>query len=119
MVKLILKKSNRKSIVYQFNEALKNIKKNNGVLNQEGIRFVLEEYKLLKYKVKVLRNLTIFAMVLPLMVIALVLLTGTYNVFVSTIMISGALISLYLMVDMLLLLKNEFKETEQIISELR
>lgn len=119
MVKLILKKSNRKSIVYQFNEALKNIKKNNGVLNQEGIRFVLEEYKLLKYKVKVLRNLTIFAMVLPLMVIALVLLSGAYNIFLSVLMISVSIVFLYLMVDMLLLLRNELKESEQIISELK
>lgn len=119
MVKLMLEKANRKSIIYQFNEALKNIKKNNGVLNQEGIHFILNEYKVLKNKVKLMRNLIIVSMGLPLTVIALVLLSGAYNIFLSVLMISVSIVFLYLMVDMLLLLRNELKESEQIISELK
>lgn len=119
MIEFILNKTNRRSFVYRFNDAIKNVKENNSVLNQEAINFIYDEYSSLKEKVGIMRKLIMLSMSLPLSVIVVVCSTRVYNIFLSMIVIVISSSFLCLMIDMLLLLKREIEESEEIISSLK
>ena len=119
MIEFILNKTNRRSIIYRFNDTLKNVKENNNVINQEATKFIHTEYSRLKERVSMMRKLIILSMSLPLSVISIICFTRVYNVFLSSLIITVSAFFLYLIIEVLLLLKKEMRESEEIISDLK